>query len=237
MSWKPMATFSLFARIFNAILTFFMSLAIALAQRVFLFFLSRAYASATEQGSSMPDLCVFFKNHALRFLTSTIMCLRFRNMAFTHQLNPCSLSMPCATAYSAIARGYASFKFLKGCQEVGPSFHWMHRCHPVAEQPNEMHPLCTMRWSSFDTARALDLWLAKVSMSRYSLPSLLHDAYIDSAMTSVICSLMLPPSNSTWYTCESKMGLLLARPMASPRASRLQPMTAPCANKLQRGNH
>ena len=41
----------------------------------------------------------------------------------SYQLKAASSSFPCATAYSAMATGYASFKSLRDCQEVDPSFH------------------------------------------------------------------------------------------------------------------
>jgi hypothetical protein len=156
-----MGTLSPLASILNAIYTFFISLLIASAQRVFPFFLSRTYASATEWGTSMPNLCVFFRNCALRFLTNAMMCLRLHNTVFTHQLKAGSSSMPCKTAYSATAKGYASFRSLRDCQEVDLSFQWMHRCHPTVEQCNELHPLWTICCPSLNTALALDLCVGR----------------------------------------------------------------------------
>ncbi len=141
MHWYPMGTLSPLTSILNAICTFFISLLIAPAQKVFPFFLSRVYASATERGTSMPNLCAFFRNPALHFLANAMMCSCLCNTAFTHQLKAGSSSMPCKTAYSTTARGYASFSFLRDFQEVDPSFHWTHRCHQTVEQRNELRPL------------------------------------------------------------------------------------------------
>ena len=99
-----------------------------------------------------PKFMRFFRKQVLHFYTNAIRCSHLHSTAWTHQLKARLSSIPCATTYLATTLGYVSFKFLRDWQEVDPSFHWTHKCHPTVNRRSELQPLWTIRWLSFLTA-------------------------------------------------------------------------------------
>ena len=65
-------------------------------------------ASLTDLGTSIPNLMQRSRYLASQPFTDLIMRSRLLRTNGTHQLNPGSFLMPCATAYSATRRGYVS---------------------------------------------------------------------------------------------------------------------------------
>ena len=155
----------------NATLTFFIFLATASGQRALPFALSRACASSTLFGTSVPNLCVFLITR--HFTAETVWSLFLRAKS-THQAKAGLLSIQEATEHSATSIGLDSFLSTSLSQLVEPSFHWMQSCHPWVLFFLCFQPLTTTWPSAHSTACPSYSWPMLASNSWHWLPSMSH---------------------------------------------------------------
>ncbi len=121
-NWKPFGTFLLSSRSSNATHRFYISLAMALAQKVDPVYLSMAKASSAyfDRGSQSG---VFWGYLTLNHLTSEMIVSCFLRTQNIHHLKLGWRATPIWIANSATCTGCDSFRLDSFAQVVEPSFH------------------------------------------------------------------------------------------------------------------
>ena len=152
---------------------------------------------------------------------------RFFNTWGAHQFNAGSLDIPWRWEYYAVSAGWDYFRSIIFSQDVDPSLHWQHTCHPTVEQGRDALPFTTIFWSSIDSSVLVLRKSIMSSNNMFWFPSGSHCEYMDLSIAFAVNSFTSPSSNCTVYYRMSKIGLSDARPEVFPSMSRLRPVTCP----------
>jgi len=151
-------------RISKALEQFFISFLIASIQKVVPVLVSKAWASWTLFGISIP---YFWWILCYRFFMALMILSRFFTVWGTHQAKAGYPARPLFMAYWATWSRCGSFTSLSGCQEVVPSFHWHKNYHPLGVCLGSFLPaLVVMIPSSLETVVPSFLW-STISFSMY----------------------------------------------------------------------
>ena len=169
-------------------------------------FLSISSASATVVGTSILNLWFFFRYLGFLFLTKEIIQSRFFNKRGGYQLNAWRW------AYSTVSKGWDYFISLNFSQDVEPSFHWQNTCHPTVEQRRDALTFTKIFWSSIESEGLVLRKSILPFTNAYWFPSGSHCAYMDSEIAFAVNYVTSTSLNCTVYSCESKIGLIDARP-------------------------
>ncbi len=99
-----------------------------------------------------------FGNHVTLFASSFFYVRNIQVELFYQKIYglPCYILKSVYTVYVGHGTLYAKHskinlnilkicKSLRDCQEVDPSFHWTHKCHPTVDRRRELRPLWTIR--------------------------------------------------------------------------------------------
>jgi hypothetical protein len=156
--WWPTGSGLPRSSIQNAGCTSFISLAIVSAHSVLPFCQSSSSTCATDLGSSIPNLCIFFRYREFHNRASLMMAALFLRVCGTHQLNAGSVAMPCVMANSAVWIGCDSLSKERSCQEMDLSCHWQHNYHPMVDLVCRVCPVlsvhvCFLRLSALFVLR------------------------------------------------------------------------------------
>ena len=144
-----MCAFCPSGKISNAVLTFSNFLDISSAHKLCWLLAFRVRAFSTFLGSSMPKLSLFFRYLVCSFLTLATILSHFLCTCSTHQTKAGLLSIPCATANSAVSTRWDSFHLNNFCHEEVPSFHWQQICQPSVDYWATGLPCILVYWEKW----------------------------------------------------------------------------------------